>query len=61
MQKQKLRIHECLDGRCPEEIDKVMEIGLSPLEKMAIFVSLQKEIEKSRELIRLAERKEAKA
>lgn len=36
-------------------IDKVVEIGLSPLEKRAIFISLQKEIEKSRELARLSE------
>jgi hypothetical protein len=49
MQNQKQRIHECIDGRCPPGIDVVTEIGLSPLEKRAIFFVLQKEIDKAKE------------
>lgn len=38
----------CLDGRCPEGIDSVKEIGLSQLEKRAIFFSLQNAIERAK-------------
>jgi hypothetical protein len=49
MEKQKQQIHECIDGRCPVGIDRVSEIGLSPLEKRAIFFVLKKEIDKAKE------------
>jgi hypothetical protein len=61
MEKQKLRIHETIDGRCPVDIDRVAEIGLSPLEKRAIFITLSREIEKTKELVRRAEQKEIPA
>lgn len=38
----------CLDGRCPEGIDEVKGIGLSPLEKRAIFFSLQSAIKRAK-------------
>lgn len=60
MQTQEQLKHECVDGQCPPDIDLVKEIGLSPLEKRAIFVSLQREIAKSRELARQAEEIESK-
>ena len=44
-------IHECIDGRCPPDIDLVKEIGLTPLEKRAIFFCLQNEIEKTRKSV----------
>ena len=52
MQKQNQPIHECIDGRCPVGIDTVKEIGLSPLEKRAIFFALQKEIDKTKEKVK---------
>jgi len=44
-------IHECIDGRCPPDIDLVKEIGLTPLEKRAIFFCLQNQINKSKLLV----------
>jgi hypothetical protein len=46
MQIQKSQKLECIDGRCPVGVDTVKEIGLSLLEKRAIFFSLKKEMEK---------------
>lgn len=43
---QKLKV--CIDGRCPEGIDEMKEIGLSPLEKRAIFFSLQSAIKRAK-------------
>lgn len=38
----------CIDGRCPVGVDAIKEIGLSPLEKRAIFFSLESMIKRTR-------------
>ncbi|MEK7227306.1 MAG: hypothetical protein AAB641_00205 [Patescibacteria group bacterium] len=45
IQKQKQLELECIDGRCPPNIDLVKEIVLTSLEKKAIFFTLKKHIE----------------
>lgn len=46
----------CLDGRCPEKVDEVKKITLTPLEKRAIFFVLDREIERTKK--RVEEEKE---